>query len=350
MKQFFYLCMFCVLALTACTDSFKKAGGGLEYKIIPGGSGKTVSYGNYIQLHFTQRYKGDNKDTVIGDSRDYMPRINILDSVSTPPEYFTILRQVKKGDSLVIRTLVDTFYKRSPDQMPKYMKKGQYIYTSLKIINIFETKAEADSANKAELKLNRPRMFAKQLSTIEKELIGKNKASIDKDDQQIADYLAKNNIKATKTAWGTYISYITEGTGANLTFSDIASVNYTGKTLDSGRVFDSNIDPKFQHVQPYQIPLMEIGSNVILGWSDALLHMKNGTKAIVYIPSTLAYGTDGRAPEIAPNTILVFDMEVIKVDNQDELMAQQEEAQKKAEESQKRVADSIIKAQQLPKK
>ena len=349
MKQFFYLSTFCVLALVSCTESFKKGGGGLEYKIISGGgSGKTVSYGNFLQLHFTQRYKGE-KDTIIGDSHDFMPRINVLDSVSTPPEYFNILKQVRIGDSVVLRTLVDSFYKRSPDQMPKYMKKGKYIYTSLKIVNIFETKDQADSANKAELIINRPRMFAKQLEQIEKEVLGKNKAQFDTDDKQIREYLAKNNINATKTKWGVYISTITEGTGPTLTYTDVASVNYTGRTLDSGRVFDSNIDPKFKHTEPLQVNIIEV-DRIFLGWTDALLHMKQGTKATVYMPSTLGCGTEGRAPEIGPNTILIFDMEVVKAENHDEMMAKQEEMQKKMLEVQKHTSDSLLKAQQLDKK
>jgi FKBP-type peptidyl-prolyl cis-trans isomerase len=343
MKHFFYLSAICVLVLASCAESFKKGGNGLEYKIISSGNGTKVSYGDYLQLHFTQRYAG-TKDTIIGDSRDYMPRINILDSVTTPPEYFKILIQARKGDSIIIRSLVDSFYKKSPEQMPPFMKKGKFMYTTLKILNVFKSKEEADSANKAELKMNRPKMFAKQMDLYEKEVILKSKAQIDADSKVITDYLTKNNITATKTKWGTYIAVTNEGTGNNISFTDIATVNYTGKTLDSGRVFDSNLDPKFKHVEPLQVTMMDIG-NIALGWTDALLHMKKGTKATIFLPSTLGFGPQGRAPEIGPNAILIFEMEVIGVDDQDDVMKRQEEAQKKMIESPNHVADSIKKAQ-----
>ena len=351
MKQFFYLSTFCILALAACTESFKKGGKGLEYKIIADGSGKTVMYGNYLQLQIAQIYKG-TKDSVIGNSRDYMPRINIFDSIQTPPEYFQILKKVRKGDSLVIRILVDSFYKTNMDKLPSNMKKGQYIYTTLKILNIFETREQADSANKAEYKLNRPKMYAKQKELYEKEVLGKSKDMLAKDDKLISDYLTKNNIKATKTDWGTYIAVQTEGTGPTISFTDVATVNYTGKSFDSSKVFDSNVDPKFKHVEPYQVSLAELGGEggVIIGWSDALLHLKKGAKATIYIPSTLAYGTQGRGPEIGPDAILVFDMEVLGVDDQDDVMKRQEELQKKMLENQKRVQDSTQQAQQNPKK
>ena len=170
MKPIFFLFLIGAVVMTACTQSFKKGDNGLEYKIIPDGKGKTVGYGEFIQLHFKQVYKGQ-KDTILGDSREYMPRINVLDSVTTPPEYFKIIRQLRKGDSLVLRSRVDSFYKRAPDQIPAFMKKSDYIYTTLKIINIFATSIEADSANKIESKLGRPRFFSSQLVKIEKELI-----------------------------------------------------------------------------------------------------------------------------------------------------------------------------------
>ncbi len=342
MKHFFYLSFFCVMALAACTNSsFKKGDNGLEYKIISDGKGKKLSYGNFIQLHYVQVYKG-KKDTIIGDSRDYMPQINLFDSLATPPEYFKILKQVRLGDSIVLRTRVDSFYKRAPEKIPVFMKKSDFIYTSLMIVNIFETKAQADSASKAEIKMGRPKIFKKQLKDFEKEFLSKNMGQINNDDKVIADYLAKNNIKATKTTWGTYISIVTEGTGDLLTAGDVAYVNYTGHTLDSGKVFDSNTDPKFKHVEPYQVPISQLGS-VVLGWSDALMHMKNGSKAIVYIPSSLGYGTEGKGADIKPNDILVFDMEVAKVENEDELMAKQQEMQRQME-IQKRVTDSLIRA------
>ncbi|MBK7434821.1 MAG: FKBP-type peptidyl-prolyl cis-trans isomerase [Chitinophagaceae bacterium] len=332
-----------LLALAACTDSFKKGGNGLEYKIVPTGSGKTIGYGNYVQLHFTQVYKGD-KDTVIGESRDFMPRINVLDSINTPPEYFAILKQLRKGDSLVLRTRADSFYKRDISAMPAFMKKSNYIYTSLKIVNIFVTKAEADSANKAEARVGKPRIFKKQWADIEKEVLGKNKAQLETDDKLIAAFLLKNSINASKTKWGTYIQTITEGAGPAITPADIVSVNYTGKTLDSGRVIDSNTDPKFMHTQPLQLTIGQLGQ-VMFGWTDALLQLKKGSKAVLYIPSTLAYGKDGRAPEVGPNQNLVFDIEVLTVESEEELLAKQEAEQKKLMDEQQRRADSMINAQ-----
>ncbi len=344
MKQIFYLSAICIFTLAACTGAFKKGDKGLEYKIISDGKGKALSYGNFIQIHIKQVYSG-SKDTVLLDTREYMPKIQLFDSVNTPLAYFKIIRQMKKGDSLIIRLLADSAYSGSPQGLPPFMKKGKFIYTHVKLVNIFETEQEADSANKAESIAAKPRIYKKQMDEIEKE-IASNKQQLDIDSKIIQDYLAKNNIKAQKTKWGTYVSIVTEGTGEKLNNNQIATVNYTGKTLDSGKVFDSNIDPQFKHVQPMQVNLSEIG-NVILGWTDALMQLKNGTKATVYIPSSLGYGKSGNGGAIKPNENLVFDIEVKEVINEAEFMAKQkamqQEMQNKMMEAERLRTDSLQK-------
>jgi FKBP-type peptidyl-prolyl cis-trans isomerase FkpA len=335
MKQFIYLSAICMLVLSACTGSFKKGDNGLEYKIISSGSGKTIDYGNFMQIHIKQVYAG-TKDTLLMDTRDYMSRVQVFDSVNTPLAYFKILKQMKKGDSVIIRLLTDTVFKDQKNQMPPFMKKGKYLYTHVKMVNIFQTQEQADSANKAEAILAKPRIYKKQVQEIEKGLADK-KADLEAEGKAIEAYLEKNNIKATKTKWGTYVAITAEGTGEKLSSKDIAIVNYTGRTLDSGKVFDSNIDPKFMHVQPLEVNLGEFGG-IILGWTDALMQLKKGSKATVYIPSTLAYGEAGKGGEIKPGDNLIFDMDVIDVTNEEAYAAKQkamqEEMMRKMQESQ----------------
>ncbi|HQW93287.1 MAG TPA: FKBP-type peptidyl-prolyl cis-trans isomerase [Ferruginibacter sp.] len=347
MKQLFYLSAVCMLVLTACTGSFKKGDKGLEYKIFNTGSGKTVGYGNYMQIHIKQVY-GGTKDTVLMDTRDYMSRIQVLDSISAPLAYFKILKQLKKGDSLIIRLLTDSAFKDAKQEMPPFMKKGKYLYTHVTLVNFFETKEQADSANKAESVLAKPRIYKKQLEEVEKELAGK-KAQIDIDSKLIEDYLAKNNIKAQKTKWGTYVAILTEGTGEKMDSRYIATVNYTGRTLDSGFVFDSNTDPAFNHMQPYPVNLAELGG-VILGWSDALQQMKKGTKATIFIPSSLGYGENGNGDKIKPNAILIFDMDIVDAATEEEYLAKQQQMQEEMLRKSSELSDPKNKDTKQPEK
>jgi hypothetical protein len=69
--------------------------------------------------------------------------------------------------------------------------------------------------------------------------------------------------------------------------------------------------------------------------------MKKGDKATIYIPSSLGYGTAGREPGIKPNAILIFDMEIVDVNTEEQLMAKAQEENKRLEEKEKAIQDSL---------
>ena len=151
MKKVSSLLLLVVVIFTACKEaSFKKGLDDLEYKIISDGKGPKLQYGNYMQIEFATYYNTGKKDSLLNDSRTSgNPVIEILDSVATPPAYFNILTQLKKGDSVVIRILSDSAFKKAPDQMPPFIKKGHMLLTTVKLVNIFKSKSEADSARNA---------------------------------------------------------------------------------------------------------------------------------------------------------------------------------------------------------
>jgi len=115
--------------------------------------------------------------------------------------------------------------------------------------------------------------------------------------------------QTTTTADGLKITTVAQGTGVGAAVGDLVSVNYTGKLTD-GTVFDSNVDPKFGHVQPFQFPLG--AGQVIKGWDEGVLGMKVGGKRTLTIPASLGYGPQGQGP-IPPNATLIFDVEVTAI-------------------------------------
>lgn len=103
---------------------------------------------------------------------------------------------------------------------------------------------------------------------------------------------------------GLMYKVLKEGEGKVPSATDKVRVHYTGRTID-GKVFDSSE----QRGEP-----AEFGVNqVIPGWVEALQLMPEGSRWQLVIPSDLAYGEHGAGDAIAPNSTLIFDVELLKV-------------------------------------
>lgn len=121
-----------------------------------------------------------------------------------------------------------------------------------------------------------------------------------------AQFLAKNITDSTVkvTTKGVQYKVITEGTGLTPKASDKVKVHYVGTLLD-GTEFDNSV----KRGEPLEFPV----SAVIEGWQDLLQVMKEGEKVKAWIPSALAYGEEGVEPLIPANSMLVFEVELLKV-------------------------------------
>ena len=109
---------------------------------------------------------------------------------------------------------------------------------------------------------------------------------------------------AKKTASGLIYTELKAGSGDSPTSSDTVKVHYTG-TLSDGTVFDSSV----KRGQPATFPL----TGVIKCWTEGLQLMKVGGKAKLVCPSDIAYGDQGRPPQIGPGAPLVFEVELLEI-------------------------------------
>lgn len=91
------------------------------------------------------------------------------------------------------------------------------------------------------------------------------------------------------------------------TLENIIQVSYVGRVLSNGEINPTPFDQDDSFT--LTLTTTDVGPDVISGWKLALRMMTQGTKARVYIPSSLAYGRSGSG-SIPGNTILVFDMEL----------------------------------------
>jgi FKBP-type peptidyl-prolyl cis-trans isomerase FklB len=104
---------------------------------------------------------------------------------------------------------------------------------------------------------------------------------------------------------GLQYKILKEGTGAKPAASDTVSCNYRG-TLTNGTEFDSSAK---HGGQPATFPV----SGVIKGWTEALQLMPVGSKWELFIPPDLAYGDRGAGPDIGPDSTLIFEVELVSI-------------------------------------
>ncbi|GAA3919915.1 FKBP-type peptidyl-prolyl cis-trans isomerase [Litoribacillus peritrichatus] len=120
------------------------------------------------------------------------------------------------------------------------------------------------------------------------------------------EFLAKNaereGVKVTES--GLQFEVLVEGKGEIPEATSTVKTHYHGTFID-GRMFDSSVE----RGEPATFPV----NGVIRGWTEALTMMPVGSKWKLFIPSELAYGSQGASGSIPPNTALVFEVELLEI-------------------------------------
>jgi FKBP-type peptidyl-prolyl cis-trans isomerase len=128
-----------------------------------------------------------------------------------------------------------------------------------------------------------------------------------KNDQEANAFLAQNAKRegVETTASGLQFRVIRQGNGPSPTVGDSVRCNYRG-TLLNGTEFDNSA----RHGGPAEF---QIAPGLIRGWIEALQKMKVGDKWQLFVPPGLAYGVEPPGPPIEPNSLLIFEIELLEI-------------------------------------
>jgi len=276
------LSLFIFFGLAICLISCNKdeknevSKNGYSYTLYKTGKGELIQVNDLVYFDLQIKYK----DSVLQDSKMSPTQPEFLmpaDSlVTTPNPVVDALKLMRAGDSIVIRERIDTI-----KNLPPNMKDWKEITYCIKVKNIVDEKQKKG---------------IRDMEPAIETLVQKS----------IADYKA-NTLKDIKTTpTGLKYSIISEGNGPLPAKGETVNVYYYGASVADGKKFDSS----FNRGTSFGVPVG--AGRVIPGWEEALLLLKKGTKAVVFIPGKLAYGEQGIPDMIAPNAELAFYIEVLK--------------------------------------
>lgn len=278
------------------SDEFQISEDGYQYKYITKGSGETPKQGEVVVYNMT--YKNE-KDSIIGESTAEQPFMIPCDTMqwNMGGALYKAFGIIKEGDSILIKiptkqVFAESFRAPVPPTLDSLGEITFFIGAS-KIMTMEEAQAYAQE------------MQAKQ----QEEMLAASEEQMKTDIEIIEAYLKENNITAQSTESGLRYVIDTEGTGDYPEPGQNVSVHYTGALLD-GPVFDTSL--KGDNPQPLSIA---IGTGrVIPGWDEGIPLLKKGGKGKLYIPSPLAYGPRGSGAAIPPNSVLMFDVELVSIE------------------------------------
>ena len=305
MKQFILLCiLFCTcstilqaqdkknsLAGGQTPSAFSTTPSGLQYKIIKDSVGTIYpEIGGFITFWF--EIKNDKNLVISTHFSDRNPiGIPTPEAVYKPSieEGFWLLTE---GDSAVFLLNADSLYKNTFNRpLQDGIAAGSKIKMTVRMGKVY-TKKFVDSIMLIQEQQD-PQLMADEIAVYQKDSIA------------IQNYLTKNRLKGQATIGGAYVVKLNTNKtpGEFIAPLDTIQTTYIGKLLIEGTEFDRT--PSGEYFT-FVVGIAE----VIKGWDEGFQKLKHGDKAIILIPSRLAYGPGGAGNEIPPNAPILFEVEI----------------------------------------
>ena len=303
MKNYLYLLL--AIASVGCGSSqnFETENGTLVTYARKGSGEPSDTLISYFLLKYEK--EGNN---ALYETTKELPTALMLDSnfyASNKGAFFEVIGKMKIGDSVnyslsASELFIENFNGRLPDSVE--------LDDPIRISVSFLSQVTKDKHAQQSLSMKREQLLAQ----VDKEQIAEDIEIID-------NYLAAKQIEAVKLESGIRYTVSEEGNGPKLKLGESVNVHYAGYLL-TGEYFDTSMKDVAQakglynkRREPYDpFPISIYDSPVITGWHEGIYHLNRGAKATLYIPSQLGYGTRGSGKIIKPNSILVFDIEIVE--------------------------------------
>lgn len=283
-----------VISFACRNDGFTETPGGLKYKIIRTANGTALREGEYVVLNMEYYYSGDSllySSIVRGMPVTMLYDDSVWNKSGQVYEGFSML---KVGDSAIFMVQCEDLYLKSFRMpVPAGLNPKETITFRVGV---------AATMDAQEFKEYQGRLVIRRQEEREK----RQSEQLIEDTAIIDRYLEEKNIIPMESESGLRYVVNKQSRGPKPKQGEIVVINYKGMLLD-GTVFESSeIAGK-----PYEFP---VGNGVIIkGWDEGVSMMPEGSTYTFYLPSPLAYGDRNISNIIKPNTILVYEVELVEV-------------------------------------
>ncbi|MEL6590295.1 MAG: FKBP-type peptidyl-prolyl cis-trans isomerase [Bacteroidota bacterium] len=267
---------------------FEETPEGIFYHMNNEGSGPQPQDGQYVQVHYTGKFLDGRKFDSSVD-RD-MPFVFKIGAQQVIPGWDQGLKLFSVGQSGTLYLPPELAYgaQGAGDAIPP----NASLIFEIELLDILD---EAGFAKHQEEERKRQEEMIREF--IEKQM------AIDL--PLIQQWGRERGLILQRTDSGLHYTIEKQGQGGHATPGSNVSVHYTGKLLN-GQVFDSS----YSRQQPISFTLG--AGQVIQGWDEGLTLLQEGGRGTLLIPSVLGYGPRDMG-SIPPNSVLVFDVELVKV-------------------------------------
>jgi FKBP-type peptidyl-prolyl cis-trans isomerase FkpA len=284
--------------LVACGGGMQTSPSGYKYIKHTNATGEAATMGSYCYVNISV-YQDDslvNSTYQMGRTVPIMvPDLSKLPEdqkgVGKANPVADVLALMKVGDSITVDVPIDSLMRQNPS-----LANAKTLKYAITLADV-QTKDEYDAERAKE---QQEKQAAATVYQEQEKVIAEKLAVILKDYKSGAN---KANLKTTDS--GLKYLVLEEGKGTQAASGKGVDVMYYGM-LTNGTEFDNS----YKRGQPFSFPLGQ--GQVIKGWDEGIALLKEGTKAVLFIPSALGYGEQGNAA-IPANSELVFYVELLKV-------------------------------------
>jgi FKBP-type peptidyl-prolyl cis-trans isomerase len=248
---------------------------GLQYKVIVPGTGVTPKSDDYANVNYIG-YHMDGREL---DSSYKLGKPVTVPIAGLIPGWAEALLHMKEGAKWELYIPANLAYGK--EGVPGFIQPDETLHFQVELVKV---------------------RTAKEIAKIRLQKFKDQESYRLKNEQFLADN--GKNPGIVTTASGLQYKIVKKGTGRQPQLNDTVEVNYRGTLID-GTEFDSSYARDESAVFPV--------AKVIKGWTEALQLMKEGAKWKIYVPASLAYGSDGAGDKIRPDSTLIFDVELVSI-------------------------------------